>query len=41
MAIAILNDWRDSLPPGVAMYMKLINENWDDFIIDITTCTTK
>ena len=41
MATAILNDWRDSLPPGVASYAKLIDENWDDFTIDIATCTAK
>ena len=41
MATAIPNNWRDSLPPGVAAYAKLIDENWDDFTIDITTCTAK
>ena len=41
MAIAILNNWRDSLPLGVAMYVKLINKNWDEFTINITTCTAK
>jgi hypothetical protein len=41
MATAILNNWRDSLLLGVALYMKLINKNWDDFTIDITTYTAK
>ena len=39
--MAILNDWRDSLLPGVATYVKLIDEDWDEFIINITTCTAK
>ena len=26
IATAILNDWRDSLPLGVAIYAKLINK---------------
>ena len=41
MAIAILNNWRDSLPLGVATYAKLIDEDWDEFTINITTCTAK
>ena len=41
MATAILNNWRDSLLLRVAMYAKLINENWDEFTINITTCTAK
>ena len=27
MAMAIPNDWRDSLPPGVAIYAKLIDKD--------------
>ena len=27
MAMVILNDWRDSLLPGVATYAKLIDED--------------
>ncbi len=34
-------DWRDSLPLGVAIYIKLIDEDWDEFIINTTTCTAK
>ena len=41
MATAIPNDWRDSLPPGVATYAKLIDEDWDEFTINTTTCTAK
>ena len=41
MAIAIPNDWRDFLLLGVAIYAKLINEDWDEFTINITTCTVK
>jgi hypothetical protein len=41
MATAIPNDWRDSLPPGVAAYAKLIDKDWDEFTIDIITCTVK
>ena len=41
MAITILNDWRDSLLLKVAMYAKLINEDWDEFTINITTYTVK
>ena len=41
MATAILNNWRDSLPLGVATYTKLINEDWDEFTINTTTCTVK
>ena len=36
-----VNDWKAALPPGVALYAKLIDENWDDFIINIATCTVK
>ena len=41
MATAILNDWRNFLPLGVATYAKLINKDWDEFTINITTCTVK
>jgi len=41
MATAIPNDWRDSLPPGVAIYAKLIDKDWDEFTLNITTCTAK
>ena len=39
--MAILNDWRDSLPLGVAIYAKLINKDWDEFTINIITYTAK
>ena len=41
MATPTLNNWEDSLPLRVALYAKLIDENWDDFTIDITTYTVK
>jgi len=41
MATPTLNNWKDSLLPGVAEYAKLIDENWDEFTFDITTCTIK
>jgi len=34
-------DWRDSLPLGVAIYIKLIDEDWDEFVFDITIYTVK
>ena len=36
-----LNNWKDSLPLGVAEYVKLIDEDWDEFVFNITTYTTK
>jgi hypothetical protein len=36
-----VNNWRAILLLGVYTYTKVINENWDDFIIDITTYTAK
>jgi hypothetical protein len=41
MAMPTLNDWKDSLLLGVAIYAKLINEDWDEFTINTTTCTVK
>ena len=41
MATPTLNDWKDSLPLGVALYAKLINKDWDEFTINITTYTAK
>ena len=41
MATAILNNWRDFLPLKVAIYTKLINKDWDEFTINITTCIIK
>ena len=41
MAIATLNDQKDSLPLGVAVYSKLIDEDQDEFAFDIITYTTK
>ena len=41
MAIVTLNNWRDSLLLGVAIYAKLINKDWDEFIFNITTYTIK
>ena len=41
MATAILNNWRDSLPLGVAVYVKLINKDWEEFTINIITYTIK
>ena len=39
--MAILNDQRDFLLLGVAIYVKLINKDWDKFTINITTYTVK
>jgi len=42
MATITPNNWRDSLPLGVAAYAKLIDEDWDEFpVFDITTYTVK
>jgi len=41
MATPTLNDWEDSLPLGVAAYIKFINKNWDEFTINIITYTAK
>ena len=41
MATPTLNNWEDSLPLGVALYAKLINENWDEFTINTITYTAK
>jgi len=41
MAMPTLNDWEDSLLLGVALYVKLINKNWDEFTFNITTYTVK
>jgi hypothetical protein len=41
MAMPTLNNWEDSLLLGVALYAKLINENWDEFTFNIITCTIK
>ena len=41
MATITPNNWRDSLPLGVATYAKLIDENWDEFTINTTTYTIK
>ena len=39
--MATPNDWRDSLLLRVAIYIILINEDWDEFIFDIITYTIK
>ena len=41
MAIPTSNNWKDSLPLGVAEHAKLIDEDWDEFAFNITTCTAK
>jgi hypothetical protein len=41
MATPTLNDWKDSLLLGVATYIRLINEDWDEFTINIITYTVK
>ena len=41
MATPTLNDWKDFLLLGVATYTRLINKDWDEFTINITTCTAK
>ena len=34
------NDWKNSLPPGVDYYTRIIDENWDDFNFDVDHCDT-
>ena len=41
MATPTSNDWKDSLPPGVATHANLIDEDWDEFAFNTTTCTAK
>ena len=41
MATITLNNWKDSLPLGVAIHAKLINEDQDKFAVNITTYTIK
>jgi hypothetical protein len=41
MATPTLNDWKDSLLLGVAIYIKLIDENWDEFAFNTIAYTTK
>ena len=36
-----INNWKAALLLGVDIYTKVINKNWDDFIINITTYTIK
>jgi hypothetical protein len=36
-----IDNWKATLLLGVDTFTRVINENWDEFIIDITTCTTK
>ena len=36
-----VDDWKAALPPGVDTFTRVIDENWDDFTIDIATCTAK
>jgi hypothetical protein len=36
-----IDNWKAALPLGVDIFTRLINENWDDFIIDIATYTVK
>jgi hypothetical protein len=41
MATPTLNDWKDSLLLGVAIYARLIDKDWDEFTINIITYTVK
>ena len=41
MATPTLNNWEDSLLLGVAIYVKLIDKDWDEFAFNITTYTAK
>ena len=36
-----VDDWKAALLLGVDTFTKLINKNWDDFIINIATYTIK
>jgi len=41
MAMPTLNNWKDFLLLGVAKYIKLIDEDWDEFAFNIITYTIK
>jgi hypothetical protein len=41
MATPTSNDWKDSLLLGVAIYVNLIDKDWDEFAFNIITCTAK
>jgi hypothetical protein len=30
------DSWKDALPPGLDIYAKHIDKDWDDLIIDVT-----
>ena len=36
-----VNNWKAALPLKVDIFIRVINKNQDDFIIDITTYTIK
>ena len=36
-----INNWKAVLLLGVNIYIRVINKNWNDFIIDITIYTIK
>ena len=35
------NDWRDALPPGVDRYVRLIDEDWDYFRLNVRNTTAE
>jgi len=41
MATPTSNNWKDSLPLGVAKHAKLIDKDWDEFAFNIITYTAK
>ena len=36
-----VNNWKAALLLRVNIFTKIINKNWDNFTINITTCTAK
>ena len=36
-----VDNWKAALPLRVDIFTRVINENWDNFIIDIATYTAK
>ena len=36
-----VDDWKAALPLRVDIFTRVIDENWDNFTIDIAICTIK
>jgi hypothetical protein len=35
------DSWKDALPPGLNIYAKHIDKDWDDLTIDVTNTTSE